>query len=126
MQRQVRKRDKTHKMREFEVMFTPDGDLSLSSKVYHYGSGKSACFTEKNSVFPDELEYYNYFGASGGNSYMEFISLKTGRKYHMFMSDFDDVLLEKRFQDNKIVGLFFFCRKGSRQGIRLFLDPVVP
>lgn len=126
MQRNVRKRTSNHKMKEFDVMFTPDGDLNLNSRVYQYGNANTGYYTEKNSVFPDELEYYDYFGASGGNSYMEFISLKTGRKYHMFMSDFDDVLLEKRFQDNKIVGLFFFCRKGSRQGIRLFLDPVVP
>jgi hypothetical protein len=40
----------------------------------------------------------------------------------MFMSDFDEVLEEKRFQNNEIVGAFCFCRKGHSQGIRLLFE----
>lgn len=111
------KKIKTNKpVKNFEVVFDSKGDLA------HQAYDWSGCQKEQNKVFLDHLEYAGYFSSTGGNSHIRLRSLKTGRMYHMFMSDFDEVLEEKRFVNNEIVGSFCFCRKGKSQGIRLMWE----
>jgi hypothetical protein len=47
----------------------------------------------------------------------------TGRKYRMFISDFHDMMLTKKMQDNVIEGEFTFVKKGRVQGFRMILPP---
>jgi len=106
---------KTKKISDFEVSFDQDGNLMRDS--FYKG------FNQKNSIFPDTLEYIGYLQArKGGNSYIQFQSLNSRRKYHMFISDFNDIVLNKRFINNIVAGDFCFCRKGTSQGIRLIFD----
>jgi len=104
----------TVKIIDFQVSFDSNGNLNRND----HDSG----FKQKNSIFNDTLEYIGYLKARpGGNSYLQFISIFSGRKYHMFISDFNDVILAKRFVDNKVFGNFYFVRKGNSQGIKLIL-----
>lgn len=107
---------KNKPLQDFKVVFDLNGNLKQYTYVYNTDK------EEQNYIFSDHLEYDGYFPASGGNSHIYMKSLKTGRRYHMFMSDFDQILQEKRLQDNQVVGLFCFCRKGRVQGIRLVHD----
>lgn len=104
----------TVKIIDFNVSFDLDGNLNRND----HDSG----FSQKNCIFPDILEYIGYLKARpGGNSYLLFKSINSGRKYHMFISDFNDVILAKRFVNNQIVGDFYFIRKGNSQGIKYIL-----
>lgn len=97
---------------DFDVVFYDNGDLAWRSYVYNGGK------TEKNHVFSDTIGYEGF-----ARNYVQLKSLNSGRKYLMFLSDFDEVIQAKRFIDNQIVGNFCFCRKGRSQGIRLILEP---
>jgi hypothetical protein len=110
------KTPKKKKMQDFEVTFTETGDLC--SRAYSWKGNKK----EANAIFADTLEYDTYHSSSGGNSHIIFKSVNSGRKFSMFMSDFDEILTAKRFIDNQVVGLFCFCKKGSSQGIRLIFE----
>lgn len=110
---------------KFQVTLTKNGDLSGHHVNTSYANSphySQHYFWEDNKIFIDELEYTGYFGSSGGNSHIRLVSLKSGREYHMFMSDFDDILQEKKFIDNKINGKFYFCKKGNSQGTRLVFE----
>ena len=113
---------KVQKIKDFEVSFDQDGNLMRDSIDVSYIASYNG-FNQKNSISPDTLEYIGYLTArKGGNSYIQFQSLNSGRKYHMFISDFNDIVLEKRFINNLVAGDFYFCRKGHSQGIRLIFD----
>lgn len=114
---------KHRKMQVFDVAFTDKGDLCDCGAKWMQEPGYVGKFKwEKNKVFPDTLVYDTYYPSKGGNSHIAFISAHSGRKYEMFMSDFDEAIQEKLFIDNKLVGLFTFCRKGVSQGIRVFFE----
>ena len=108
----MKKSNKPKPIQDFDVVFYDNGNLA--HRQYSYSNMK----TEKNKVFTDTVEYNGFYGA-----HIKFKSLNDGREFHMFMSDFDDVLRAKRFIDNQIVGSFCFCRKGKTQGFRLVLQP---
>jgi hypothetical protein len=112
------------KIPQFKVVFTNTGDLCEGGGdwLLSHPNFSSNYKTEDNAPFTDTFEYTGYHGAAGGNSRILFQSVKTGRKVSMFMSDFDEVIQSKRFIDNQIVGLFCYCRKYIKQGIRLILD----
>jgi len=115
---------RARKIPEFKVVFTNTGDLCEGADHWLLNSPNFSTNykTEDNIPFTDTFEYIGYHGAAGGNSRILFKSVKTGRKVSMFMSDFDEVIQAKRFIDNQIVGLFCYCRKNIKQGIRLILD----
>jgi hypothetical protein len=102
---------------DFDVVFSDKGDLAWNSRTSGYYAPPNFK-TEKNHPYSDSLEYTGYAG-----SHILFTSLNTGRKYHMFMSDFDEAVKAKAFINNQLVGIFCFCRKGTKQGIRLILEP---
>lgn len=117
---------KPRKIPQFKVIFTNNGDLCESGGDWflRHPNFASNYKVEDNTPFVDTFEYEGYHGAAGGNSRILFKSVKTGRKVIMFMSDFDEVIQAKRFIDNQIIGLFCYCRKNIKQGIRLILDDV--
>jgi hypothetical protein len=76
----------------------------------------------QNEIFSDTLEYVGYGSSSSGNSRIFLKSNISKRRYNMFMSDFDEIILASKFKDNKISGKFCFCKKSSAQGIRMVFD----
>lgn len=115
---------KPRKIPQFKVLFHNNGDLCSdnSNWMAHHPNFAVDYKSEDNAPFTDTLEYQGYYGAAGGNSHIQFKSVKTGRKTTMFMSDFDDVIKADRFINKQIVGLFCYCKKNTKQGIRLILD----
>lgn len=115
---------KPRKMQEFKVAFNVNGDLSENNSSWMLTSPHYVAHFkwEDNAPFADTFEYTGYRGASGGNSHIYFKSVNTGRVVNMFMSDFDEVIQQDRFINKQIVGLFCYCKKGSKQGFRLIFD----
>lgn len=101
----------------FKVYFNNDGDL-LHRLFYYQQNNPGSYKEEDNHVFSDRLEYCGYFG-----SHISFKSTMTGRKYHMFISDFDKLMKAHKMQDNIIEGDFTFCKKGRVQGFKMILPP---
>ncbi len=57
------------------------------------------------------------------SAHFVFESLKDGRRYSMFLSDFEDILKHRMLLDGyRIQGEFVFCKKGNSQGIRMIID----
>lgn len=98
----------------FKVYFDTNGDLL--HRLYYWQQQQGNYKEEDNHTFQDRLEYTGYFG-----SHISFKSLMTGRKYHMFLSDFHAMMLAKKMKDNIIEGDFTFCRKGRVQGFKMVL-----
>jgi len=105
---------KNVKIIDFDVSFDKDGNLNRQNESY--GNG----YLQKNSVLTDKLEYVGFLkGKTGGSSHVILKSFFSGRKYNMFIPDFHDCIINKKFVDNIIAGDFYFVRKGTSQGIRL-------
>jgi len=100
----------------FKVYFETNGDLL--HRLYYWQQQQGNFKEEDNHVFTDQLEYTGYFG-----SHISFKSLMTGRKYHMFLSDFDAMMKSKKMKDNIIEGEFTFTKKGRVQGFKMILPP---
>lgn len=99
----------------FKVYFdSTNGDLL--HRLYGWQINQGNFKEEDNHVFSDKLEYHDY-----GGSHIFFKSLMTGRKYHMFLSDFHAMMKAKKMHDNIIEGEFTFCKKGRVQGFKMIL-----
>lgn len=122
----MEKKKKPRKIPQFTVLFTNNGDLLSDNAPWITNRPNFATDykTEDNAPFADTFEYTGYQSAAGGNSHILFKSVKTGRKVSMFMSDFDEVINENRFINKQIVGLFCYCKKNTKQGVRLILEDV--
>ena len=112
-----KKSNQPTKIGTFKVYFDNNGDLlhALYGYIQRQGNYKE----EDNHVFVDRMEYSGY-----GGSHIYFKSQMTGRKFHMFLSDFDKMMKQKLMQNNAIEGEFTFTKKGRVQGVRMILPPV--
>lgn len=97
----------------FKVYFDLNGNLLY--RLYRYDSPTSYK-EEDNHVFKDRLEYDDYLG-----SHISFKSLTSGRKYHMFLTDFHKMMLAKMMHENVIEGEFTFTKRGRVQGFKMLL-----
>jgi hypothetical protein len=108
-------------IKQFKISFDVDGN-QLFYVPWNYGSPgttPAGVLEEDNKIFNDRLEYKGYSG-----SYIIFNSTTTGRRYLMFMSNFNELMLAKKLVDNIVEGDFYFIRKGVKPGLRLVLpDP---
>lgn len=100
----------------FKVYFDLNGDL-LHRMYYWQQQGNYK--EEDNHVFTDRLEYSGY-----GGSHIYFKSQMTGRRFHMFLTDFDKMMkAHKMLPGNIIEGEFTFTKKGRVQGFKMILPP---
>ncbi|MGE3320552.1 MAG: hypothetical protein AB7I18_14785 [Candidatus Berkiella sp.] len=72
--------------------------------------------------FKDELVYSKIVDYSRGSARVYFKSAVSGRKYSMFVTDFDDVIKAEAFQNNRITGEFRFVKRGSAQAVVLIIE----
>lgn len=81
------------------------------------GNNWDECYFKPNKEFYDELEYIGY---SRGRSSIKikFKSLINNKKYEMFITDFDNLLLDGKFA-NPLKGNFTFCKRGANFGIKM-------
>lgn len=117
---------KPRKIQQFKVFFHLNGDLCEGQYQWmiNHPTASAQYKTEDNIPFADTLEYDGFHGATGGNSHILFKSIKNARRVSMFMSDFDEVIRANRFIDQRIVGLFCYCKKNTKQGVRLILEDI--
>ncbi len=100
----------------FKIYFDDKGDLLHRLYGWQMQQNPSQYKEEDNHIFTDRLEYVGYYG-----SHISFKSLMTGRKYHMFLSDFDAMMKAKKLEDNIMEGEFTFTKRGRVQGFKMVL-----
>lgn len=102
------------------VWFDDAGNLLLRADKWRINQAKS----ETAQDFTDLLVYDSIW--DGGNSAGRVMLVATsGRKYSMFLDDFDKVIKANKFINNQIEGTFRFVKRGQAQAIKLLL-PLVP
>lgn len=77
---------------------------------------------EEAKDFDDLMDFLQISDYYRGHARVSLKSVVTGRTYTMFASDFNDVIVEKRFTNNQIKGTFRFMKKGQAQTIRLLSE----
>lgn len=111
------------KIEDFEVAFTLNNTMCDHLYSYMKLPDKIAGYQWiKNHIFEDTLEYYGHQETDTGNSRILLKSLSSNKIYGMFMSNFDKIIKQKRFIDNKITGSFYFYKLDSRQSIQLIFE----
>ena len=116
------------KIPQFAVCFSNNGDLhekyvdmpdpSKPLPPYYSKDYYKQFVWEPNQIFSDTLEYLKCY-PTNGSAHFIFISRTNGRRYSMFLSDFDDMMKEKRLNNNILKGEFYFCKKGCSQGLKM-------
>lgn len=88
--------------------------------------GYSGARTEIAKDFEDNFEYLK-MDSGLGVARVHFKSLNTGRQYSMFIDDFNELILAKRFNNNQVEGKFRFIKRGQSQAIKLIIEkPTAP
>lgn len=99
-----------------KIWFTNQGDMLDTAG--NWCAGNSNYKSEDDNVFSDSLEFFEMA------TYYPRVWLKStnsGRKYCMMLTDFEEVIKAKLFNDNTIRGDFKFTKKGQAQGIKLLI-----
>jgi hypothetical protein len=113
---------------QYEVSFDKDGNLTRqyleppnANNTNSWRVNRTG-FNEPNCIFADNLTFVRCYSTQN-SAHFVFQSLKNGRKYSMFLSDFEDILKARKLLDgHRIQGEFVFCKKGNSQGIRLIIE----
>ena len=73
-----------------------------------------------NIPFTDTLTYVNYYRGRSAAGIM--LENKEGRIFHVFMSDFHEMM--PFIVHGKITDTFIYCKKGKNYGLQLYRQPV--
>jgi hypothetical protein len=102
------------------IWFDQNGNMSDHSVVVHLAP-QHGYKSEDAKDFDDRMEYENLseFRRRSGRVY--FKSVSTGRRYSMYLDDFNALIKAKRFNNNQIEGTFHFIKRSSGQAVQLVL-----
>lgn len=112
---------------QFKVYFEDDGDMRYREPHVSKWQASQPGYvppqhkTEDNHVFFDTMEYVEWCW-----SVFTFKSLTSGRKYHMSLRHFDEVMKAKRMINNVIEGDFTFAKHGRKQTFKMVLPKPPP
>ena len=95
--------------KEYLIPFDEDGN-----QVHYPESWRKPTF-KPNYEFADALEYKTYHRGRSA-AYFEFQSITTGKKFTMFMTDFNDIV--PRLVKGMISGTFTFTKRGQNYGVK--------
>lgn len=97
----------------YQIPFDKDGNLQ------HYPTDYPHFPTtwKNNEEFEDTLTYLTY--SRGRSAAILEFAKSDGKKVHMFMKDFDQVV--PYMSHGKITGKFTFCKRGMNYGLRMIL-----
>ena len=84
---------------------------------YTFSMWNETTVWKPNKIFDDELEYIGY-GRGRSSIKLYFKSRLSNKEYEMFMSDFNKLMIDGKF-DNPLKGKFTFCKRGLNYGIKL-------
>jgi len=122
----TKSRKDPRKVPDINIMFNKNSQTYMAHHDWYLKSYPNDYIELKNSIFYDQLIYEGYVRTNGGNSHMIFKSAKNGHIYHMFMSDFHEVILNNRMIDREIIGEFTFTKKSHSVCVRLIIDEPPP
>jgi hypothetical protein len=107
------------------IWFESNGDMSDQSIVTHLAA-QYGFKSEEAKDFDDQMEYIKIqeFHKRSGRVY--FKSTTTGRKYTMYLDDFNELIKAGKFNHNLVEGTFHFIKKSSGQAIQLVLPKSNP
>ena len=104
------------------IWFDDKGNmLSHGGGQYSSYYSSSNYKSEEAKDFDDRMKYVNIIDYTRGAARLHLESATTGRKYSMFIDDFHDAIIAKRFIDNHLEGTFRFVKRGTGQAIKLVL-----
>lgn len=102
------------------IWFESNGDML--DQGYNYATNTQGYKSEEAKDFTDSMELVKFREFYKKNTRAVFRSTISGRKYSMFVDDFN-VLLEKKIVNNlQVTGTFRFLKKGSGQAIKLVIQ----
>ena len=108
---------------QYKIYFEDNGDMKYCLTYWdRRDPAKLAQIkSEDNHVWPDAMEYIGYY-----HSVMVFKSRNSGRKYHMFLRHFDEMMKAKVMNYGVIIGDFTFTKRGQIQGFKMILPKPAP
>jgi hypothetical protein len=104
------------------VWFDQNGDLL--DQWYDYGgyANPYGYKSEEGKDFHDRMEIVKFQEYARKNTRVILKSTVSGRKYSMYVDDFNDALLKKKVIDLHLEGTFRFQKKSSGQTVKLVLE----
>lgn len=107
------------------IWFESNGDMSDQTVVAHLAP-QYGYKSEEAKDFDDQMEYVEIqeFRKRAGRAY--FKSTTNGRRYTMYLDDFNALIKAGKFNHNQIEGTFHFIKKSSGQAIQLVLPKSNP
>lgn len=103
--------------KELVIWFNQNGDMTDQG-----GYSPQNTYGFKSEIakdFDDQMEYENLYEFRKRSGRVYFKSTTTGRQYTMYLDDFNNIIKEKRFNNNRIQGTFHFIKRSSGQAIQL-------
>ena len=77
---------------------------------------------KENFVFHDDLRYDGYYRGCSAAGF-QFVSEENGKRYNMFLTDFDNAMKTRRFFKDHLIGEFTFVKRGQNYGIKILPAP---
>ena len=105
--------------KELVVWFDQNGNML--DQAYNWGAN-AATYGHKSEVakdFDDSMKFLKIEEYRRKNARVLLQSATSGRKYEMFVDDFNDVLTKNRLLNLHIEGTWRFIKRGTGQAIQL-------
>jgi len=106
--------------KELTVWFDQNGDLLMQG--YSYSPAVAASYGYKSEVakdFRDTMKVLKIQEYRRKNARVHLQSVTSGRKYYMFVDEFNEVIQKNLIQNLHIDGTWRFVKKGTGQALEL-------
>jgi len=102
------------------IWFESNGDMLTQG--YSYTNNTIGYKSEEAKDFDDRMEIIKLKEYHKKNTRVILKSTATGRKYSMFVDDFNAAMDKKKVIDLHLEGTFRFIKKGTGQAVKLVLE----
>lgn len=108
--------------KQLTIWFDDKGNmLTQASYINPSNASQYNYKSEEAKDFDDSMEYVEIREYTRKSTRIHLKSGTSGRKYSMFIEDFDLIVKANKFVNNRIEGTFQFIKRGSGQAIKLVL-----
>lgn len=98
-------------------MATKTYQIPFDTEGNQHSYPRSGSIMKDNFSFEETMTYRGY--DRGRSSATILFKDSTGKRYSMFLSDFDDLMEKKGLTGKSVHGIWTFCKKGSNYGLKL-------
>lgn len=106
-------------MSKKELIVWFDSKGNMLDQGYNYANNTYGYKSEVAKDFDDSMKFLKIEEYRRKNARVLLQSATSGRKYEMFVDDFNDVLTKNRLQNLHIEGTWRFIKRGTGQAIQL-------